>query len=89
MTPVMSEWLGCLPGIDPDLVTSAVLGHHLKTSETELGLPSSDRDVAVFEGECQEVIQLLNVLSKSLGTPPPESGVSTIVDIQWSGGVHR
>lgn len=71
MTPPVADWLAAIPGLDIDLVLSAVLGHHLKASKVEVGQPVSDRKVLCFFGDHAEVRALFALLAHRLQCPIP------------------
>lgn len=71
MTPELGEWLGFLRYIDPDLVLSAVLGHHLKAGATEVGQPLGERETLQFFHDHAEVQRLFGRLADRLRVPAP------------------
>lgn len=69
--PPIADWLAALPGIDLDLVVSAVLGHHLKAGGGEIGQAQGERRFLHFPGEDTEVRNLFALLAGALGVPTP------------------
>lgn len=73
--PRIRRWLASAPSLDIDIVTAAVLSHHLKADATP-GRPHSlltsthGQRVALHYAE-QDVAQTLGELAELLGLPPP------------------
>ena len=73
MTSSLTNWLaGLSPSIDLKLVVSAVLGHHLKSSQETLGKQLSDRERIAFANDHEEVHAMLAALAKRFSVAAPE-----------------
>lgn len=78
--PEVERWLAAIPFLDVDLVSSAVLGHHLKAGRGELGGAMGDRAVVAFAGDDMEVQAIFQRLAALLGLPVPTFTLPTL----WS-----
>ncbi|MGB0712567.1 MAG: CRISPR-associated helicase Cas3' [Gammaproteobacteria bacterium] len=65
-TPALKQWLETIEGVDVDLVTSAVLGHHLKASDQTLAAKHGERNRVPFGAAHPSVEAVFAALSKRL-----------------------
>ena len=70
LNPQVVAWLSAGPAIDPDLVMSAVLSHHLKAAREEIGRALGDRSVLRFLAEHPEINAIFSLLAERLQMPP-------------------
>lgn len=80
LAPAAMDWLGGIAGIDVELVASAVLGHHIKAGEDEVGQAVGERQTLHFFNEHAEVAEVFATLAARLQVSAPSSTLPKI----WS-----
>lgn len=83
--PPIADWLAAIPGIDLDLVVSAVLSHHLKAGPGEIGLALGERRFLHFPGGDAEVQTLFALLAGQLAAPTPSFDIPAWWSLEGEG----
>lgn len=80
--PNVADWLAQRPELDLDLISSAVLGHHLQASEETIGQPNGGRETVRIETDHADLAAIFASLGHRLGLPE----VAPELPRQWSFG---
>lgn len=80
LAPTAMDWLGSIADTDVELIASAVLGHHIKAGEDEVGQAMGERQTLQFFSAHTEVTEVFAILSARFQIPAPSIALPKI----WS-----